>query len=435
MADRGGSRVDEARNRSAAVTAARRTVVIGAGVIGLAAAHALRRRGREVVVIDQGEPGAACSAGNAGWITPSISAPIPAPGLTWTSIKWMLSSDSPLYIAPSAALGQARWLWRFWRHCNAADFERGLHAVASLNERAIRLFDELEREGLSFELHRDGLLFVFREERYMETVRREFDHYRRYGYQVPKALGAAELRTMEPNLADEVHSGFLVAEEYHVRPETLTAGYLDQLIKSGVAVRGGTAVTGFVVADGKAMVVKTAAGDEPADEVLVAAGAWSGRVVEHLGARLPVQAGKGYSVTIAGRGDMLRRPVYLGEAKIGSSPFAGGVRFAGTMELSGINTELDRRRIEAIRRGIARYLKPPVGPNEGVEWVGMRPLTPDGLPMLGRIPGIANGYIATGHAMLGVTMAPVTGETMADLMTGRLDEAALLPFAPGRFRW
>lgn len=413
----------------------RRTVVVGAGVIGLAAAYSLLRRGREVVVVDRGQPGAACSAGNAGWVTPSISAPIPAPGLTWTSLKWMLSSDSPLYISPTAAPGLSRWLWRFWRHCNARDFERGLHAVASLNTRAIALFDELDRDGVSFELHRDGLLFVFRQDEYMEANRKDLEHYRRYGYRVPPALGRSELVALEPHLADGVRSGFLVAEEYHVRPESLAAGYAKHLAAAGVAIHSGADVTGFASSGGKLTAVRTSAGDFAADDVLIAAGAWTGQVVEHLGVRLPVQAGKGYSVTIDGRGDMLRRPVYLGEAKIGCSPFAGGVRFAGTMELSGVNTTLDRRRVAGIRRGIANYFSVPVGADEGTEWVGMRPLTPDGLPMLGRIPGMSNGFVATGHAMLGVTMAPITGETMADLMTGALDENTLAPFGPGRFRW
>lgn len=420
------------------MTPRERTVVIGAGVIGLATAYALKKRGREVVVIDKGEPGDACSKGNAGWITPSISAPIPAPGLTWTSLKWMLRSDSPLYISPVAAPSLARWLWRFWRHCNARDFERGLHAVAELNRRAIPLFDQLERDGVEFELHRRGLLFSFLSERYMEGLLAEFAHYRQYGYRVPVPLSAAEVRALEPEVSDEVATGLLVEEEYHVRPETLAAGYVAKLAQWGVPIRSGAAVRRIVHDNGRVTAVLTTAGEEPASDVVVAAGAWTGQVVEQLGVRLPVQAGKGYSITLNGGGPKLTRPLYLGETRVGCSPFGGGaVRFAGTMELSGINTVLDRRRIVGIRKGIARYLRTPVPPDAGVEWVGMRPLTPDGLPMLGRVPGFANAYVATGHAMLGVTMAPVTAESMADLIVGEGGGAApiLTPFEPGRFRW
>ncbi|MBL8986404.1 MAG: FAD-dependent oxidoreductase [Gemmatimonadetes bacterium] len=413
----------------------KRIVVVGAGAIGLACAYSLAKRGRQVVVVDRGTPGDACTRGNAGWITPSISAPIPAPGLTWTSLKWMMSADSPLYISPAAAPALSRWLWRFWRHCNQRDFIRGLHAVASLNQGTLAGFDALVRDGVNFELHRDGLLFVFMDRKYMEGVRAEFEHYREYGYGVPAPLTGPELRRLEPGLSDEVSHGFLVPEEYHVRPESLAAGYAAKLASMGVEVRTGVTVTGGRMSGAKVTALETTGGAIEADGVLVAAGAWSGQVVERFGVTLPVQAGKGYSLTVSGAGPRLTRPVYLGEARIGSSPFEGGIRFAGTMELSGVNERFDPRRMVGIRKGVARYLRDPVPAGAGTEWVGMRPLTPDGLPLLGRVPKFDNLLIATGHAMLGITMAPVTGEAMADLVTGATLPPSMPAFDPGRFRW
>jgi D-amino-acid dehydrogenase len=412
----------------------KRTIVVGAGVIGLACAYALKKRGRDVIVIDRGRPGEACSKGNAGWITPSISAPIPAPGLTWTSIKWMLRNDSPLYISPTAAPGLARWLWRFWRYCNPTDFLNGLHAVANLNRGTLAAFDQLDKDGLKIELHRQGLLFVFLGDGYMEKARAEFDYYREYGYGVPTPLSPDQVRSLEPSVSAAVKTGFLVPEEYHVRPETLSAGYVAKLGEMGVEVRTGVAVHGGARSNGKVTGLDTSAGSLAADEILIAAGAWTGEVVEQFGVRLPVQAGKGYSITITGGGPPLRQPLYLGEARVGCSPFDGAVRFAGTMELSGINTDLNPRRMVGIRKGIQQYLSMPIG-EQGTEWVGMRPLTPDGLPMLGRVPGFDNLFVATGHAMLGVTLAPVTGDTMADLITGTRASSTLAAFEPGRFRW
>ncbi len=412
-----------------------RTIVVGAGVVGLGCAYALRKRGRDVVVVDRGKPGEACSKGNAGWITPSISAPIPAPGLTWTSIKWMLRSDSPLYISPTAAFGLARWLWRFWRYCNPTDFRHGLQAVAHLNRRTLALFDQLAEEGVSIELHRQGLLFVFLDPGYMEKTRHEFDNYKEYGYRVPPPLSPSELKALEPAISNGIRAGFLVPEEYHVRPETLASGYVAKLQEMGVEIKSGIEVLGGSRSGSRVTGLETTAGSLAADEILIAAGAWSGQVVEHFGVRLPVQAGKGYSITMTSGGPQLKQPLYLGEARVGCSPFDGAVRFAGTMELSGINTDLNRRRIVGIRKGIQQYLMTPIGDQDGAEWVGMRPLTPDGLPMLGRVPRFDNLYLATGHAMLGVTLAPVTGETMADLMTGALASSALTAFEPGRFRW
>jgi D-amino-acid dehydrogenase len=414
-----------------------RVVVVGAGVIGLACAYSLRKRGREVILLDKGEPGAACSKGNAGWITPSISAPIPSPGLTLSSLRWLLQSDSPLYISPAAVPSLARWLWRFWRYCNRRDFLRGLRAVAELNRTTRSAFDELEQDGVRFELHRRGMLCVFLDERAMRRVLTEFAPNRDYGYRMPVPVDGAELRRLEPALCDRVRAGFVVEEEYHVRPETLVAGYVDRLRHMGVEIRPAVLVTGGNGARPGARVtgVETAAGLVEGDEVLVAAGAWSGQVLEAFGVSLPVQAGKGYSITLASGEPRLTRPLYLGEARIGASPFSGATRFAGTMELSGVNETLDRRRIAGIRAGIARYLRRPVQEGEGTEWVGMRPLTPDGLPLLGRVPGYRNLSVATGHAMLGITMAPVTGERMADLITGVSDPGVLAPFDPGRFRW
>jgi len=414
-----------------------RIVVVGAGVIGLACAYSLAKRGREVIVLDKGEPGGACSKGNTGWITPSLSAPIPAPGLTFDSLKWMLRSDSPLYISPAAAPGLARWLWRFWRYCNRRDFMHGLRAVAELNRRTLAAFDALERDGVAFELHRSGMLCVFLDEDTMRKVRVELGHFRDYGYEPPEAVRGVELRRLEPALSDAVQAGFVVQEEFHARPETLVTGYVTRLRELGVEICTGVEVIGAHGArpGGPVSGVETSAGPVAGDQVVVAAGAWSGEVLEQFGVSLPVQAGKGYSITLTGAERTLVRPLYLGEAKVGGSPFHGATRFAGTMELSGVNETLDRRRLAGIRAGIGRYLRQSVAEDEGVEWVGMRPLTPDGLPMLGRVPGYRNLLVATGHAMLGITMAPVTGELMADVMTGKESAAALAPFDPGRFRW
>jgi D-amino-acid dehydrogenase len=410
-----------------------RTIVVGAGVIGLACAYALRKRGRDVVVLDSGTPGGACSLGNAGWICPSISSPVPAPGLTRTSLKWMLRSDSPLYIAPRAVPSMARWLFRFWRHCNRRDFEAGLRATAELNRHTFSLFDALEADGVRCELYRRGLLYVFTDEPYMMSHLGEFKSLAAVGYDMPSALDGPGVRALEPELSDAVVGGFLVSHEYHVRPETLTAAYEQRLKDMGVELRIGTEVmlplgdqTGWRGVD-------TSTGPVEGDEIVLAAGAWTGKVAQRFGVSLPVQAGKGYSVTIPTSRPTFTRPLYLGDARIGASPFEGAIRFAGTMELSGINQYLDPRRVAGVRKGIGRYMRRPPGGSEGTEWVGMRPMTPDGLPMLGRAPGQKNLFIATGHAMLGITLAPATGEAIAQLVTDPKAGDLYRPFDPARF--
>ncbi|MEO8450731.1 MAG: FAD-dependent oxidoreductase [Gemmatimonadota bacterium] len=412
-----------------------KTVVVGAGVIGLASAYELARRGHEVTVVDKGEPGKSCSAGNAGWITPSLSAPIPGPGLTWTSIRWMLSKESPLYIAPAAVPHLSRWLWRFWRYCNAADNLAGFHATATLNRLTIPLFEELAKDGFPIELHRRGLLFLFTNRRSMEKTRAEFEVLKEYGYRMPAILDRTAITGMERGLSDKVTSGFTVDGEYHVRPETLTDAYVARIKQLGATIKSGVEVTGPLRHNGKIAGIETASGPIEADNVLIAAGAWTGLVAGKFGARLPVQAGKGYSLTIPTDTEIFSRPLYLGDVKVGVSPFVGALRFAGTMELSGINTILNRGRLDGVLRSVGRYFEAPLAKKAGQEWVGMRPLTPDGLPMLGRAPGHENVYVATGHAMLGITLAPATGRVMGEMMTKKATSVPVGAFEPGRFDW
>lgn len=410
-----------------------RTVVVGGGVIGLLAAHELRRRGAAVTVLDAGNFGAACSAGNAGWVVPSLSGPVPAPGLVSTSLRWMLRRDSPLYIRPRAVPRLARWLLAFWRHCNERDYRAGLEATARFNRATMDLFDRLAQEGVEFEMHRDGMLFAFFDPASLHHVLEEIEAMRPFGYGEPRLLGPSDLREFEPALSPDVKAGVWVREDRHVRPETLSAGLVKRLAAGGVELRPRTPVTGFRRQGHVIVGVEVRGETIVADQVLIAAGAWSGQVAALAGARLPLQAGKGYNLTIAEPDTRLAHPIYLNESMIACSPFVGALRLSGTMELSGINTVLNERRVGAIRRGAERYLgRSPRGRAE-TSWVGMRPLTPDGLPAVGRVPGHENLFVATGHAMLGVTLGPVTAVAIADLMRAGSSEINLSAFDPARF--
>ncbi len=409
-----------------------RTVIIGAGVIGLSCAYELRKRGEDVVLLDQGAPGAGCSAGNAGWIVPSLAEPLPAPGLTWTSLRWMLDRDSPLHIAPHALPELVGFLWSFWRHCNATDYRAGRAAWTRLTDRIMESMDALVAGGVELEMHEAGLLFVFLSEPTMRHVLRQITAA---GGEVPEPLVGRELHALEPALSSQVVAGFLMRQERHVRPESFCNGLLTRILQLGAEVRSGVTATGGVIEGESLRAVRTTQGDIPADRCLIAAGALSGRVSAAVaGVALPIQAGKGYAVTVTGRPAPFSRPLYLDEARLGCSPFVGGYRFAGTMELSGLNDRLVPARIAAIRRSARRYLTLAADAIDGVEWVGMRPLTSDGVPAIGRVPERRNVYLATGHQMLGVTSAVTTATLVADLITDSHSAVDLSPFDPGRLR-
>jgi len=410
-----------------------RVVIVGAGVIGLSCAHTLRKAGADVVLLDKGEPGFGSSFGNAGWIVPSLAGPMPAPGLGLTSLTWLLKRDSPLHISPAALPKLAGFLWSFWRHCNTSDYLSGQKSVGELGRSTMSLFDELEREGTSFEMHRDGLIFVFLDPDTLHLVAEDLENMRPFGYEVPDPLSGEDVRKLEPALCGDVAGGLLVKEERHVRPESLNQGLLDRVKELGAEVRTQNEVGDVVRENGRVSAVTTTEGPVEGDHFVIAAGAWTAPLGRAFGYSVPVEAGKGYSVTFERSAVQIHRPLYLGEVKVGVTPYDGGLRIAGTMELSGINERLDSRRVDAIRRNAEKYLPGVSQAGAGEEWVGMRPLTPDGLPLIGRVPGADNIYMATGHAMLGMTLAPATAAVIGELIMEGSSSLDITPFDPGRF--
>ena len=427
-----GRRQDRSR-QGGKIDGVGKTVVVGAGVIGLLAAYELARKGEQVVVYDKGQPGAACSAGNAGWIVPSFSGPLPAPGLVGGTLRSMVNPACPIYVRPRLDLDLARWLWGFWRRCNSGDYDAGYEATALLNRRTMACFDALEADGVEFEMHRAGLLFVFLSRAGRDRHAHDLARLPNHGYAPPRELSGATVREMEPALSPAVAGGLLLEAERHVRPETLAAGLAHRLAGMGVPIGAGVEVTGVVRRGREVRAVVTREGEVAADRVLVAAGAWSGILARRIGFSLPVLPGKGYSITVSRPALRLGRALHLSEARIACSPFRDALRIAGTVEITSVTADVSPIRIAAIRNAAGRYLKDWARGSGEVEWMGMRPFLPDGLPAIGRAPGFDNVYVAAGHGMLGITLAPVTGAVIADLMVRGTAGRDLTPFDPGRF--
>lgn len=410
-----------------------RSVIIGAGVIGLACAHALCQRGHRVTVVERGTIGGGCSFGNAGWIVPSFSAPIPAPGLPARSLGWMLRPDSPFRLSLRAAPRLAGWLRQFRRHCNARDFAGGMQALAELNRTTMHRFDALAADGVRFEMHHRGVLFAFLDERELRATGLRLEALAEQGFGRPIALRGPALRSAQPGLSREVRGGLLVEGERHVRPDSLVAGLAAWLRASGVELKEGLEVLDWQTRDRRITGLRTSQGPIAGDHFVLAAGAHSGLLAARLGLHLPIQSGKGYSLTFDSPSP-LRQPLDLAEAGVVCTPFLEGWRIAGTMELSGIDGAPDPRRFETLRRATRRYLElPEEAIAHGRTWMGQRPLTPDGLPAIGPMPGYANGYVATGHAMLGLTLAPATAQMVADWITRGGSELPTRAFLPARF--
>ena len=407
-------------------------LVIGGGAVGVNCAEALASAGRDVVLVERGAICSGCSHGNAGWVTPCHSVPLPGPGLVKQTLKWMLQGDSPLYIKPTLRLSLLAWLWRFYRHCNRAAQLRGLSAMAELNRHVVPMTSELiERYGLDCQFQQRGVLYVFRTQAGFEKGAQECEFLNEQG--IPgEVLSRDDVHAREPILSDEVCGGVFYPDEADYVPDQFVKQLAAHLPELGVRILTETEVQSFVVSGRAITVVVTSAGTFEPETVVLAAGAWSLPMARQLELRLNMEPGKGYSVTLSRQPGVPQVPLNLSEAKVGVTPWRDTLRLAGTMELAGLQLRINQRRVDAIVRAAKSYL-PQFHADEVREvWTGMRPLSSDGLPIIGRSSKLTNLILATGHGMLGLTQSVVTGRLVADLATARPPLVPLEAFSPER---
>jgi D-amino-acid dehydrogenase len=420
-------------------------VVIGAGVIGLSAAYELCQRGVSVTVIDMespgdgssqyamGVPGSGASWGNAGWLCPSLCLPLNAPGTVVQGLRMMLHADSPLFIRPSLDVSLALWLLDFWRHCNAAEYRAATAAIAALARDAPALYQRLAADGVAVELEKSDVLSPFVDEVAARAFHRHMQGMAGFGYVQPEYLTGSELTDLEPHLSAQVRAGVLLRGQHYVRPDSLLAGLAHRVEAMGATLRTDERVVGLDVREGRVVSATTAADRLEADEFVLCAGVWSPKVARNLKIRLPIRPGRGYSITVTNPSFSLSGLVNLEEGRVVCTQMKGRLRFSGTMEFSPMGHPPDRRRFMAIRRTVARFLDYwPAGESE-LEWAGPRPMTSDGLPIIGRAAMVRNLLLATGHGMLGILLGPPTGVAVADLLTEGASRYNLRPFDPRRF--
>ncbi|MDQ3495529.1 MAG: FAD-dependent oxidoreductase [Pseudomonadota bacterium] len=407
-------------------------LIVGGGVIGLACALALLEAGRGVRVLEARTLGSGSSHGNCGTITPSHAAPLAAPGALARALRWMLSPDAPFYVAPRLDPALWGWLLRFSRRCNTRDWQAAMRARAALLLASREAFpDWVARHGLDCEFDESGMDYVFRTSAAVEHFERELPLLAELGIASERIDGAAYVRA-EPALKDGVAGVVRFPCDAHLRPERYVAGLARAVRAAGGHIEEHCEVQ--AIADGRDGVhVATSRGQRRARDVVIATGAWSPRLARSVGLALPVQPGKGYSITYDRPPLVPARPIVLPERSVCVTSWDSGFRLGSTMELSGYDTSLNRRRLDAIERGAREYLHHPVGPVKREEWYGWRPLACDDLPIIGAAPAHDHVWLATGHGMLGVSMSTATASLVADLVCGRALQLDPSPYAPGRF--
>jgi D-amino-acid dehydrogenase len=382
-------------------------VVVGGGVVGLCAACWLRRAGLEVTVLERAQPGAGASWGNAGWVVPSHSTPLAHPGALGRGLRWMLDPASPLWVRLRPERALWAWVLHFARFCSTAHVQRALPILVHLQRRSLELYEELCARGLAFGFRRSGSLSAYRTEEGFREGLEEARLLTEHGVEAQPLVGRSAVER-EPLLREGLAGAVYFPQDAHLDPARLVLELLRWAESEGVRVVAGAGADGLEV-DGRRVAVREGGRRHVPEVVVLAAGVWSGQLARTADLRLPLLPAKGYSVTLEHADAQPRCPVMLSEARVAVTPFEDGrLRFAGTLELGAWDTRVSRRRVEAIRRAAEQYLR--VRATGGEVWCGLRPCTPDGLPLVGRVRELANLVVATGHGTLGVSLAPATAE-------------------------
>lgn len=414
-----------------------RIVIVGGGVVGLASAYELATAGCEITVLEASTAGAGASHGNAAKIALAESTPVPAPGVLLQGIKWMLKPDSPLSIRPSIAPGYLKFLLRMAMHCNARDFDAGLDLHLRLGQDANDLFDDYQRQGIDFEMHDRGVLLAF------ETKERFGEHsaslaaFESAGH-VPERLHGDAVQEAEPALSDRLRHGLFFPGDRQIEPDSLTRALVAKIRELGGIVREDVSVSSFVRSgDTVTAVVTDDAEVLRTDAVVIAAGVPTSGLTEKLGQKLPIYSGKGYSIDYTPAPVELKTSLTLEDARVAVTPLDGMLRLAGTMEFGSTDDGVNDVRVDAIRRSAKEAFHAWGEPKgEKAPWAGSRPMTPDGLPVIGALASAKNAFVNSGHAMLGLSLAPASAKVLTDIMLdreSRLDSAHLAQVSPNRF--
>ena len=411
-------------------------IIIGGGVIGLSVAYFAQRAGLSVTVLDRNPPESeSCSTGNAGMVVPSHFVPLAAPGMIGMGLRSMLNPESPFYIRPRLDPDLISWCWRFFQASSRARSEASAPALAASQLDSRALYEQLAtRDGLDFGLQKRGLMMLCASEESLQHELALKPAAARLGVAL-EPLTPDQARALNPGVDITCAGGVLFPLDCFLSPPQLLAALRAAILRGGGEIRHGVEVTGWDASGDAVRAVKTSVGDVSGAQYVLAAGSWSPRASSGLRVRLPMQAGKGYSITLEQPPAQLSVCAILVEARVAVTPMGASLRFGGTMEVTGLDESVSARRVAGIVKSIPRFF-PQYTPNVFADkpvWHGLRPCSPDGLPFVGRFRNYTNLLAATGHSMLGVSMAPVTGQLIANALTGAPQPAYAAAFSPDRY--
>jgi D-amino-acid dehydrogenase len=408
--------------------------IIGGGIVGLSAAYFLTESGHKVTIVDQSGLTDGCSFGNAGMIVPSHFIPLAAPGMISKGIRWMLNSKSPFYVKPRLDLDLLKWGYEFYRHSNEHHVKRSANILKHFNLRSRSIYAGwASRLPIDFEYHQRGLLMLYQSKE-TEREERETAHMANDIGIEARVLSAEEVQQMEPDVKVNVRGGVYFPGDAHLTPRKLILSLIEHLKSAGVQFVINAEVTDVDMKGRRIESIRAGGKDLSFDEYVLATGSWSGVFGKRLGLNLPMQAGKGYSFMLDDVSKNVRIPSLLLESRVAVTPMGRSLRFGGTMEIGGINHDVNPNRVRGIVAAIPKYYPEMKVGYPSKVWSGLRPCSPDGLPFVGRTISPENLVVATGHSMMGMSMGPATGETVRDIIDGKKPEADINLFSPDRYK-
>lgn len=411
----------------------KKVIVIGGGIVGLSSAYYLQKEGHEVTVIDKSDFTTGASYVNAGYLTPSHIISLAAPGMINKGIKWMFNPASPFYVKPRLESEFLKWTWAFKKSATAAKVEKSIPVIKDINLLSRDLFEELKASNeFDFHYERKGLLMAYQTEKAGEAEWEVGQRAIKEGLGV-RNLTKKEVEKLEPNANINVKGAVYYDCDAHTTPSDFMPQMLNHLKFIGVSVLAKEEVIDIEVTDKTITKVITDKRAIKADEVVLAAGSWSPLLSKKLGLKLLIQAGKGYRINVA-RETGITIPTILMEAKVAVTPMTGFTRFAGTMEVGGINHNINPVRVNAIANAGAKYYNGLTITEEEKQEVqcGLRPCSPDGVPFIGKSSKCTNLTVASGHAMMGWSLGPATGKLVSEIISDKKSSLDLQPFHPDR---
>ena len=413
----------------------KRVLIIGGGVIGLSTAYYCSQRGWRVTLVERNPAQRdSCSSQNAGMIVPSHFIPLAAPGMVKLGLKWMWNPASPFYIKPRLSLELFDWAWKFWRASTAEHVRRAAPLIRDLSFASRACFEELAAlPGNDFGLVKKGLLMLCKSQHALDEESKMAAQAVALGIPA-EVLDAKQTAALDPDVRMDIAGSIYFPKDCHLQPDRFLNGLQNQLTAASAQFIWNGEVIGWRVGrDRHVGAVRLRDGREiEADEFILCGGSWSPSVVQGLGLKIPIQAGKGYSLTLPKPRQLPQLCSIFTEARVAATPMGRSLRFGGTMEIAGLNEDINPVRVRGIINSVARYYPEFTSADfDGVQpWRGLRPCSPDGMPYVGRTAKFSNLSLATGHAMMGLSLGPITGRVMAEIISGekpKFDLAQLLP--------